>query len=364
MAERKQNWREDPNEELARLINRRELSTFWKTNIDLILGPNESLVWIRDGKIEDTITQARLRNVAGGFKNWLSAKLNVGKEVYMMIVDNKPFDIQIGIEGVTGDGVMQEGVAKATLRLNYEQAARIIGVLREREIKVKKGFFRKKEVVKGHETKLTRTDIEQMVAAEAQVKVFKPLVKRYQAEQFGGKEVADRVASTAQIEMRKTLETWGMSIENIYVNWNTNAYQTWKAERAPSLWNSIAQREDEISAAQHGETLTDVSADAQRERIWKDEQARLVLEQQQSHQDLSELDGLMGLKERMNQQKLARMKAESDADLAKTRVEAGAQVESAKYNLETFKDAQATESEKMLRMMEIMQGQKKRNDDD
>ena len=46
------------------------------------------------------------------------------------------------------------------------------------------------------------------------------------------------------------------------------------------------------------------------------------------------------------------------------KVKAGAQVESAKYNIDTYKDAQAAESEKMLRMMEIMQGKKKKDDDE
>ena len=39
---------------------------------------------------------------------------------------------------------------------------------------------------------------------------------------------------------------------------------------------------------------------------------------------------------------------------------AQAQIESAKHNLDSYKDVQAAESEKMLRMMEIMQGKKKK----
>ena len=39
-------------------------------------------------------------------------------------------------------------------------------------------------------------------------------------------------------------------------------------------------------------------------------------------------------------------------------------VKGSKYNLDTYKDAQATESEKMLRMMEIMQGKKKKEEEE
>ena len=44
-------WRTDPEEELARIIHRDELTTFWNSNIDIVIGPGETLVWIKDGKI-------------------------------------------------------------------------------------------------------------------------------------------------------------------------------------------------------------------------------------------------------------------------------------------------------------------------
>ena len=100
-------WREDPEEELVKIFSRSELSTFWTTNIDLIIGPGETLVWIRDGKIEDIVTQARLNNVAGGFRNWIASKSSGGKEVKMMIIDNKPFEIVIGADGHTKDDIEQ-----------------------------------------------------------------------------------------------------------------------------------------------------------------------------------------------------------------------------------------------------------------
>ena len=70
------NWRENPEEELVKVFKRSELSTFWTTNISLIIDPGETLVWIRDGQIEEIVTQKRLNNVAGGFRNWIASKSN------------------------------------------------------------------------------------------------------------------------------------------------------------------------------------------------------------------------------------------------------------------------------------------------
>ena len=346
-------WREDPDEELAQIFKRSELSTFWTTNISLIIEPGETLVWIRDGQIEETVTQTRLNNVAGGFRNWIASKSSAGKDIQMMIIDNKPFEIVIGADGYTKDNVEQSGIAKLTMRLNHEQANRLTGVLKEKAIKETKGFFRKREVITGYETKLTRTDIEQMMAAEARAKVFGPVIKNFESTDFGSRQLVGKVESAAQAELRKTMELWGMSLENIYVDWNQNAYQDWKTERAPSLWEERARRESEVEEAVHTETVTDIGADGERERRRKE-----------SEQDMNELEQLMKMKEQINQQKIERTKSEADSGIELEKVKAGAQVESAKYNLDTYKDAQEAESEKMLRMMEIMQGKKKKEEED
>ena len=357
-------WRENPDEELAKIFKRSELSTFWTTNISLIIEPGETLVWIRDGQIEETVTQTRLNNVAGGFRNWIASKNSGGKDIQMLIIDNKPFEIVIGADGYTKDDLEQTGVAKLTLRLNHEQANRLVGVLKEKAVKATKGFFRKREVITGYETKLTRTDIEQMMAAEARAKVFGPVIKNFESTDFGSSQLVGKVETAAQIELRKTLELWGMSLENIYVEWDRNAYQSWKSEKAPSIWEEKARRESELTEAIHSEDITDIRTDSSRERRKKDSELESEIRARESDQDMSELSQMMKMKEQINQQKIERNKSEADSGIELEKVKAGAQVESSKYNLETYKDAQATESEKMLRMMEIMQGKKKKEEEE
>ena len=358
-----QKWREDPDEELAKIFKRSELSTFWTTNISLIIEPGETLVWIRDGQIEEIVTQTRLNNVAGGFRNWIATKSS-GKDIQMLIIDNKPFEIVIGADGYTKDDIEQTGVAKLTLRLNHEQANRLVGVLKEKAVKATKGFFRKKEVITGYETKLTRTDIEQMMAAEARAKVFGPVIKKFESTDFGSRQLVGKVETAAQIELRKTLELWGMSLENIYVEWGRNAYQSWKSEKAPSIWEEKARRESELTEAIHSEDISDIRADSSRGRRKKDSELESEIRTRESDQDMGELSQLMKMKEQINQQKIERNKSEADSGIELEKVKAGAQVESSKYNLDTYKDAQATESEKMLRMMEIMQGKKKKKEEE
>ena len=243
-------WREDPEEELARLIPTNKLTDFWTTNIHTVVEPGETAVLIKDGSIQEVLTQQRISNLAGGFGNWLSKKMAMDEKFDILMVDNKPFRIEIGVEGMSMDDVAQTGTAKLMLRLDHENSNRIIGVLREKAIKVKKGFFRKRTVVEGFETFLTRSSIEQMLAEEARAKVFRKVINKYHAKDLGNNaEVDEDVSTSLKIELRKTLDLWGMNIEDAFVNWSPNAYQSWKAQRAPTTWLKRAQLEDKESDA-------------------------------------------------------------------------------------------------------------------
>ena len=277
-------WRTDPDEELARLISTNEMTDFWTSNIDIVVGPGESAVIIKDGSIEEVLTQQRIENLAGGFSNWLGEKLRTKEQFDILIVDNKPFQVELGVDGLTSDDVAQSGIAKVTLRLNHENANRIIGVLREKAIKVKKGFFRKKTVTEGYETVLTRTTIEQMLAEEARAKVFRILIRKYEAKDLGGSKAIDQeVATSAKTELHKTLEIWGMSIENIFVDWSPNAYQSWKAQRAPTTWIKKAKQEeqetDEIRDLQFSKRKKSREREVSTmERDWAEEDTQKSLE--------------------------------------------------------------------------------------
>ncbi|HAJ04946.1 MAG TPA: hypothetical protein DCL76_00120 [Chloroflexi bacterium] len=356
-------WREDPEEELARLIPTNEMTNFWSSNIDIIVNPGETAVIMREGEIVEVLTQQRLQSIAGGFTNWLGEKLKAKSKFDLLMVDNKPFQIEIGAEGLTMDNVAQTGTAKLTLRLNHENSGRILGVLREKAIKVKKGFFRKKEVTTGYETVLTRTSIEQMIAEEAQAKVFKKIIAKYPAKDLGGSSAVDEeVAVSSRIELNKTLETWGMNVENIFVDWSTNAYQAWKAQRAPATWAKQAQmeerdqdetldfelakkrklRERELQKMDREFDDDDEFADLSKRQKQLEMKKQIALEEArmeaelaeikagskanvqgiESKSDVDELQGMLSVKEQMAQQKMARKAQEQQHELEMARIKA------------------------------------------
>ena len=54
MPEMKQ-WRENPEEELARLIPTNEMTNFWSPNVDIMVNPGETAVIIREGAIVELL---------------------------------------------------------------------------------------------------------------------------------------------------------------------------------------------------------------------------------------------------------------------------------------------------------------------
>ena len=241
----RQSWKIDLEEDLVRLIKTKELNDFWNKEIDFIVGPGESAVLVRDGRIEDVVTQKKLSAVAGGFKNWLGQNLRSKSDLDLLFVDNKPFQIDVGVDGLTKDDLAQKGIAKLTLRLEHEKSNRIIGMLREREIRKKVGFFRRKEVLEGYETAMTKSEIEQMISEEARSTIFNKIIRKYEAKDLGSSDAIDEEISTAsRLELKKTLDLWGMNIENIYVSWSLNAFQVWRAQRAPTTWIKDAEMEE------------------------------------------------------------------------------------------------------------------------
>ena len=69
---------------VARFISKNEIKGFRKR--DVVVQTGEAVVFIRNGKVEEVVTQSRLRKMGGGFVSWLSRKMNVGDVVNLLFI--------------------------------------------------------------------------------------------------------------------------------------------------------------------------------------------------------------------------------------------------------------------------------------
>jgi|MDSW01.1.fsa_nt_gb hypothetical protein len=396
----RQSWKIDLEEDLVRLIKTKELNDFWNKEIDFIVGPGESAVLVRDGRIEDVVTQKKLSGVAGGFKNWLGQNLRSKSDLDLLFVDNKPFQIDVGVDGLTKDDLAQKGIAKLTLRLEHEKSNRIIGMLREREIRRNVGFFRRKVVVDGYETAMTKSEIEQMISEEARSTIFNKIIRKYEAKDLGSSDSIDEEISTAsRLELKKTLDLWGMNIENIYVSWSLNAFQVWRAQRAPTTWMKDAEMEEaekemdkkieyerrrrqRLRAAEEDELMSDVefqkkkriierqleeqerefersSAEKDREfehkqRQWEEEDEQRELEKEQNQLDLKEAQAAqlreIEAKELEHKKKLELESVKTDAEIEA--IKSDSEISKKRKSMELEGEMERSQSERDREEME------------
>ena len=96
---------------------------------EMVIGPGEYAVIIKNGKIVDVVTQEKLKGLSGGFlqviKNWLGG----GEDLQVLIVDVRPKRIAIGFRGFTKDRVEVAGTANILLRISPKHAPNIINLM-------------------------------------------------------------------------------------------------------------------------------------------------------------------------------------------------------------------------------------------
>jgi len=202
---------------VARMMGRSDVHGILQQ--DVIVNPGEACVIIKDGKIEDIMTQTRLKNVGGGFSNWLKGKLSVGEELSLLFIDTTPIDLQFPIAATTKDYADIKGACTTRIQIIPENATKVINLMRRAPARsdMVPGFLW--DSVRTGQV-LTKDVIQARLAEELVATVFSAQIAHYTAPEFRGNvEVLRNMENQANIEMRKTLEMWGLSLLRLFTVW-------------------------------------------------------------------------------------------------------------------------------------------------
>ena len=214
---------------VARLIMRSDIHGVMAS--DLIINPGEAVVYIRDGKIEDVMTQTRLENAGGGFFNWLKTKFDMGEDVQMLFLDTAPFDLEFPVNTTSKDYIQVQGKQVVRVQLSTDGAAKLINLMNRTQFYADKA--KEKNFIisffKGDYTRINRVLLKAVVQAmlsdEIQSMVLTNEVSKVNAADLrGNTEVIKQIETTATIELRKTFEMWGFQVLKAFTVWGKNAY--------------------------------------------------------------------------------------------------------------------------------------------
>lgn len=224
-------WR-DYEGVVARLVPKTDIHGVLKQ--DIIVGPGEEAVIIRNGKIEDTVTQTRLEKIGGGLGTWITRTFGVGEDLELLFVDTKEMDVELPINEKSSDYDEVKGTATVRVKINPIEATKLIGLLRDRpmwteELKQKGIIWKRWESEKryaGNALVLLKDDLQDKLGAELKSKVFTPYIAQYPSKDIRvNPEVREKVENGINVELRKTLDMWGITLLNFYLTLEASAYE-------------------------------------------------------------------------------------------------------------------------------------------
>ena len=152
-----QMWNNIGGEEvIAQLVDRDQIPNFLK---EAIVGPGEAVMYIRNGKIEDVLTQDKLKVNRKGIIDWFQSKMGGGESVQLLFVSTVPINLtlQIGkstwkldpsgkpevdqngqpqweVQGILSqDNEEIKGTVTMRVQINQNNATRIINLMRSAE---------------------------------------------------------------------------------------------------------------------------------------------------------------------------------------------------------------------------------------
>ncbi len=321
-------WRDNPDV-IAHLIPEKAIKGIFKR--DVVLNPGEAALLIRNGKLEDVVTQTRLKKIGGGLGNWWARWRGHESGTELLFLITTPIDLEIPLDDRTGLTTKdyQKMYGKTTIRFQFlqENVPKIINLMERKPLLTK--------------ARLIRRIQEELIAM-----VFSGHIAKYNADEFQGNvSIIKDMETAAGVEMRKTFGLWGLHFLKMYTVWGKGAYDDlmqYKAQLKNIYEKRTAYTDIQFDEKLHlldkdhevrkkeqehkwdlqfgeidsEEKVKDIHWDADIGRDERKFESKLDMDKKQFEveldQDQRELEMALAAKQRMQEMKMARLQKETD----------------------------------------------------
>jgi hypothetical protein len=258
------------------VLDKAELPGFYR---DAIVGPNEAALVIRNGRLEEVVTEVRLG--ASGFRDRLKGLIGRDSDVQVIFVDTSPFDLtfflgestrgeqggfrqdqqstvqrgsnitmgaertggastaqgssvqsqldsaSVAIEALTSDRQFVSAQIRLTFAIGIDDTESVARLLRGR-------------------TALAVADIAALIRDELISKVLVPMVARNRADELrGNKGLLSEISGATERELSTAAGLWGLTLHNFFLNWGVTDQERAEIEEARK------RREEETAEFAH-----------------------------------------------------------------------------------------------------------------
>ena len=270
------NWRVYGSETVAAVLDKAELPGFYR---EAIVGPNEAALVIRNGKLEEVVTEVRLGT--SGFRDRLKGLMGRDSDAQVIFVDTSPFDLtfflgestrgeqggfrqeqqstvqrgsnitmgaertggaytsqgssvqsqldsaSVAIEALTSDRQFVSAQIRLTFAIGIDDAESVARLLRGRMA-------------------LAVADIGALVRDELISKVLVPMVARNRADELRGNTgLLSEISGATERELSTAAGLWGLTLHNFFLNWGVTEQERAEIEEARK------RREEETAEFAH-----------------------------------------------------------------------------------------------------------------
>jgi len=216
---------------------------------EAVIGPAEYAIVIKDGRIEEILTQEKLTKLGGVWQRILR-RLGGGEDLQLLIVDTRPNKVSIPFDGYSSDRVHIAGKIEFTLRISPENGIRVINLMKGTTIPDekwrirgwvwKRGRYEKDVMMK----ELTWADIANRLGSDVKTLLNVNVISQNKAKDFHEKlgDIMLLINETIN-SLRIYWKEYGIEIITFNVEFNKNAYEEVMRK---TIEAEIAQKERDI----------------------------------------------------------------------------------------------------------------------
>ncbi len=200
-------WRES-SKVIAHLIPEKVIKGLFKRNI--VLNPGEAVILIKEGKFEESVTQAKLEKIGGGLGNWWNRWRGKESGTELLFLITTPIDLEIPLDEkthlTTKDHQKMYGTSTVRFQFLPEDVNKIINLMDRKPL-------------------LTKDKLINKINDELISMVFSTQIAKYNAEEFHGNvDIIKEMETAATVEMRKSFGLWGLNLIKMFTVWGKNEY--------------------------------------------------------------------------------------------------------------------------------------------
>ncbi len=216
---------------------------------EAVIGPAEYAIVIKDGRIEEILTQEKLTKLGGVWQRILR-RFGGGEDLQLLIIDTRPNKVSIPFDGYSSDRVHVAGKIEFTLRVSPENGVRVINLMKGTTIPDekwrirgwiwKRGRYEKDVMMK----ELTWADITNKLESDVKTLVNVNVISQNKAKDFHEKlgDIMLLVNETIN-SLREYWKEYGIEIITFNIEFSKNAYEEVMRK---AIEAEIAQKERDI----------------------------------------------------------------------------------------------------------------------